>query len=268
MLDFDELFEKYAMEYYNAHKDEMDDVSRMEAMMPELYEKWADESLPELGGITPRGFFANVKKADELIKLLIATCEGDNNPCSLLLDRIVQFDECAELLSGILRSNVSIKAKIVSANLLLEMGAKHPIDVYLKWVLDSDTDEALKEIAIEVLSENADEVSEQLFKAVIDADIETKTVIAEILINAKRDDRTYNLLIELFNDGADIPLYASYIGKYGDERAASVLYRALDDCNYLEYLEIKNAIERMGGVVDDSRDFSDDVYYKAIKNLG
>ena len=46
------------------------------------------------------------------------------------------------------------------------------------------------------------------------------------------------------------------------------MYPALDDCNYLEFIEIRNAIETMGGVVDDSyRDFSDDEYYKAIKHL-
>ena len=43
---------------------------------------------------------------------------------------------------------------------------------------------------------------------------------------------------------------------------------ALDDSNYLEFMEIRNAIEQLGGVVDDTyRDFTDDPYYKAIKHL-
>ena len=45
-----------------------------------------------------------------------------------------------------------------------------------------------------------------------------------------------------------------------------MLYRALDNCNYAEYIEIKNAIERLGGIVDDARDFSDDPTYILIKS--
>ena len=92
-------------------------------------------------------------------------------------------------------------------------------------------------------------------------------MIAEVLVNAKRDDRTLRLLEELFAQGDNVPFYAGLMGKYGDERASAMLYRALDTCNYMEYVEIKNAIERMGGVVEDSRDFTDDPYYRAMKSI-
>lgn len=117
------------------------------------------------------------------------------------------------------------------------------------------------------MAERADLAADLLFPLIDGADLTRKTLIAEILVNAPKDERTYKLLTELFLNGGNVPLYAGYLGKYGDERAAAMLYRALDDCNYLEYLEIKNAIERMGGIVDDDRDFSDDEYYKAIKHI-
>ena len=45
-----------------------------------------------------------------------------------------------------------------------------------------------------------------------------------------------------------------------------MLYRALDTASYADYIEIRNAIESLGGVVDDQlRDFTDDEEYKAIK---
>ena len=76
------------------------------------------------------------------------------------------------------------------------------------------------------------------------------------------------ILKELFEKSKNIPYIAGLIGKYGDERCAEFLYPALDNCNYLEFIEIRSAIEALGGVVDDTyRDFTDDEYYKAIKNL-
>ena len=72
----------------------------------------------------------------------------------------------------------------------------------------------------------------------------------------------------MFKNGNNVPLYAGFIGKYGDERAMTYLYPALDNCNYVDFTEIRNAIEQLGGTVDDEyRDFSSDPYYKALKNL-
>ena len=98
------------------------------------------------------------------------------------------------------------------------------------------------------------------------AESDVKTIVAEILLSSEMDERTFALLCVLFSSGENIPLYSHYLGMYGDERAAEMLYRALDNCNYAEYIEIKNAIERLGGIVDDARDFSDDPTYSLIKS--
>ena len=39
------------------------------------------------------------------------------------------------------------------------------------------------------------------------------------------------------------------------------------DINYLDYIEIVNAIEALGGEVDDSRDFSGDPYYESLRTV-
>lgn len=123
-------------------------------------------------------------------------------------------------------------------------------------------------MAVEILSECADKVKDKLIAGINGADFDTKTLIAEVLIRASKDEKTFALLKELFESGKNTALFAGYLGKYGDERAAAMLYKALDKCNYLEFTEIRNAIEVLGGVVDDEyRDFTDDEYYKAIKNL-
>lgn len=267
MLDFDKMFEEYAMAYYEGHASEFEDPDEMEARMPEIYEEWADAPSSLLGGLAPRTFFHNMTDPNELADILIGTSEGESNPCALLIDRIAEVPETAPRLTAIVEEGRNPKLTMLAMNLLTDMDAPHPFDTYIAWLTFDDVDEEQLELAVEILCDHADAVAEKLYSLLDGAALPTRTVIAEILINAKRDERTYNLLTDLFSEGDNIPLYAGYIGKYGDERASAMLYRALDDCNYLEYIEIKNAIERMGGVVDDVRDFSDDVYYKALKNI-
>lgn len=268
VIDFDKMFEEYAMEWFKEHEDDYETAEQMESDMPDIYERWASSPSHKLGGIAPRAFFDSIEKPQELIGILVGTSEGECNPCSLLMDKIAETPECAPLLAKVIEQKTAgVKLKMLCVNLLTESGSAHPLNIYTDWIKDKTVDADLRELGIEVLCEHADEVKQRLFDMIDGADIAQKTVIAEILINAERDERTFKLLSELFAEGDNIPLYAGYIGKYGDERAAAQLYRALDSCNYMEYIEIKNAIERMGGVVDDVRDFSDDVYYKALKGI-
>ena len=254
MLDFDKMFEDYALRYYEEHADDFETPEEMEAVMPDIYEQWADAPSAALGGIAPRAFFERIADPDELVDILIGTSEGEANPCSLLIDRIAQVPETAPRLSALIRDGSNVKAVMLAINLLSDMDASHPFDTYVAWLTDESIDNEQRELAVEVMTDHA-------------ATVAQKTVIADILVNAKHEERTSQLLLELLTEGDNVPLYAGYLGKYGDERAAAVLYRMLDDCNYLEYIEIKNAIERMGGVVDDVRDFSQDPYYRALKNL-
>ena len=267
MLDFDKNFEDYVIKWYDAHREELENDDELEDKMPTLYEEWANQPLEELSGLSPRLFFDNID-APDLIKLMVSACDGAGNPSSLLLDKISEKRECVQGLQDIVRTSRNTKARIISANLLTEIGAEHPLDVYAELICNEAADEGLREIAIEVMCEHADSVADRLYRLIPDANSAQKGMIAEVLVNAKRDDRTLRLLEELFALGDNIPFYAGLIGKYGDERASAMLYRALDTCNYMEYIEIKHAIERMGGIVDDTRDFSDDPYYGVIKNLG
>lgn len=267
MFDFDKSFEEFAMKWYAEHRSETADAEELEDMMPELYEKWASAPLAALEGLSPKVFFDNID-APDLIKLMVSSCDGEQNPNSLLLDKIADTPVCAGGLRDVVRGSSNQKARVIACNLLTEMGETHPLDVYASLICDENADETLREAGIEVMCENADDIAAKLYTLIPDSNLAQKGMIAEVLACAKRDDRTLRLLEELFASGENVPFYAGLMGKYGDERACAMLYRALDTCNYMEYIEIKNAIERMGGVVDDTRDFSDDPYWRAIKNLG
>ena len=77
-----------------------------------------------------------------------------------------------------------------------------------------------------------------------------RDIFADILSNYPGDDRIYELLKERFVTRDDRrALFASYLAKFGDDRAIPMLTQAAQDSdvNYLDYVEIVNAIETLGG---------------------
>ena len=64
-------------------------------------------------------------------------------------------------------------------------------------------------------------------------------------------------------------LFASYLAKFGDDRALPALMAAAQDdrTNYLDYVEIVSAIEELGGERPPEREFNGDPYYESLKRV-
>ena len=265
MIDFDQLFTEYLQEWLENNSSLTPD--EMEDKAVALFDEWKEVKYKELGGVSPKQYFEKITSPKELVKMLVLVAEEGRSPSALLLDRIAEVN-CTKELCDLVNGDYSAEVKIEAINLLSETGANHPLNKYVEILADENEDEGLRELCVEVLEQDANSVSEELYALLPSASYSLKGLIAEILVNAKQDERTYELLEDLFKNGNNVPLYAGFIGKYGDERAMMYLYKALDNCNYADFTEIRNAIEQLGGTVDDEyRDFSSDPYYKALKNL-
>ena len=62
-------------------------------------------------------------------------------------------------------------------------------------------------------------------------------------------------------------MHASYLAAYGDERALPVLLEKIEDrsIGFVEFQELKYAIEALGGEYNEERDFSADKDYLAVE---
>ena len=83
-----------------------------------------------------------------------------------------------------------------------------------------------------------------------------------------RDDKIFELLLKEFRTDPDnVPLHASYLAAYGDERALEYLLDKIDEegISFIDYKELLLAIEALGGTYDKPRDFSSDPYYQMFK---
>ena len=128
----------------------------------------------------------------------------------------------------------------------------------------------LMEAASELLKGMGEDVVEPLIKRADGLTGEALESCLDILCNFPGDKRIYELLIRAFRqDGERRALYASFLGKLGDEDAVEPLKAALElsELNYLDYIEIVHAVEALGGEVEKQREFSGDEYYESLKHM-
>jgi len=66
----------------------------------------------------------------------------------------------------------------------------------------------------------------------------------------------------------DTHAHLNYENKYGDERALPYLLKKIEDreIGFVEFQELKYAVEALGGEYNEPRDFSDDRDYRTIED--
>ena len=197
---------------------------------------------------------------DELCEALARHVE-EGVPVSDFLCRELETRGCPDALVSLLSRG---EEEIVTLAVNLAGSSVKAFPAYFG-LLVGDVSADVKEAVCEQLKSNADAAKDQALTC-YEAGIERELML-EILSRCKeRDDRIYEILLKEFRTGDDVPMHASYLAAYGDERALPALleYIDRDDINYLEYQELKYAIEALGGEYTRPRDFTDDKYYQEI----
>lgn len=264
-IDFDKLFENYADKYYNAHSDEYETPDDFAKDLDKVYHEWATSPQDVIGGISPSEFFNRIPTED-LIDILKGACVGDNNPNSLLFDRIATEPSLLNDLIALAKTATDEELLLITLSLISELGGADA-SFYLE-MAERDIDVAVKDECIEKLCDCAEEVKDELIARAERADDVGKIemYVEALTFCAPGNDRILGLLRTLLAADPNTAYVAALMGRYGDERACQDLYRLIDTCDYAEFLEIRNAIETLGGTVDDRcRDFSSDPLYKAIR---
>ena len=124
--------------------------------------------------------------------------------------------------------------------------------------------------AYEYLQEDCEEMVDAMLERFYQSQGEKADMLIEILSEYKGNKAVYMGLVSYLYRGDDVALYARLLGKYGDESAIEVLksFAESTDLNYNEYMEIRNAVEELGGDFDDKEsDYQDDEFYRYLKGL-
>ena len=257
LIDFDGLFDEKLAEYIRDNPTKYTE-KQWENVIPKLYRQFGDTYVAKAGA-TPRQYYSSM--TDEELCDALARHVSEGVPVSDFLCREIERRGCTDALVRLLSLR---EAEILTLAVNLAGSSEKAYPAYFD-LLISEVSADIKEAVCEQLKGGADAAKERAI-ACYEAGQE-REIMLEILSRCKqRDDRVFDILMNAFRTGDEVPMHASYLAAYGDERALPVLldYIDRDDINFLEFRELKYAIEALGGEYAKPRDFTNDPYYQEI----
>lgn len=272
-INFDGQFERYATEWMRQNAAQFhNNVDAMEAKMPDVYLQWLNEPADWLDGATPGAYFLRFDDAAALTEMM---CEYHRRGVPVpdqLLERLTSLGAEAEeaLLALLAREDAPQESVLTAVSLLGEMESSAPMARYVDWIVRRAEHDDRAEMAAEALTAMGAAVVAPVLAHVEEATPSGKETFLDILCNFPGDERILALGLALLRERPEkTALFASLLGKLGDSRAIPALQQALDapGIHYLDYLELRNAVEALGGDVRCERDFSGDPYYESLRRM-
>ena len=258
LYDFDGMFDEKLSEYISKNAGKYKE-NEWEDIIPRLYQKFGDTKIKSLGK-TPREFYAEMSDG-EIVRCLKAHVREEVPVSEFLCNEIEGrklVDELMPMLDGT-DSEREYAMNMIGAD-------DKAIKKYLTMLVSTD-DTDLKNRCVDLVKEKADMVVAEAL-GYYENGVDTEYMCEILSRSVVRDERIFEILIKEFrSDIENIPMHASYLAAYGDERALPYLLDKIDEegISFIEYQELKFAIEALGGEYEKERDFSSDPYYRLIK---
>lgn len=259
LYDFDGMFDDRLSKYVSENAGKFTE-SEWEDKIPKLYQKFGDTVIKSLG-MTPRAFYAAMSD-DELIQCLRQHLAKEVSVSEFLCEAI-EARKLTERLMPLLDGTESEREYAMN----LIGSDDRAIPVYLRILVECG-DEEMKNRCVDFIREKADLV----LSAAIEnykKGVEREYMLEIMSRSVVKNDEVFRILLNEFRTDPDnLPMHASYLAAYGDERALPYLMEKIDEegISFVEFQELKFAIEALGGEYTKERDFSNDPYYELIKS--
>ena len=272
-INFDRAFERYMAEWIKENSEKYkDDMDVIEDMMPDVYLEFLKKPADFLDGVAPQDYFEQFDNADMLVNWLCDYIAQGVPVPDLLLERVTALGNPAEksLLALVARDDLPEETQMTAISLLREMESKAPMQRYIDYIASLEEPSDKGDLCAEALMSMGESVVEPILATLSGAGQTGRDIFAEVLSTYPGDERIYELMIERFVTRDERrALFASYLAKLGDERAIPMLKEAAQspDINYLDYVEVVNAIEALGGERPPEREFSGDPYYESLRQV-
>ena len=269
LIDFDAAFSQALHAWIEENREHYKNEDAMEEAVPAFYVKWLNTPADFLDGETPGGYFTRYSDTEELLSLLTDYITQDVPVPDPLLSRLATLKDDDALLRLVENTDAPVQARMYAIDTLRELGSEKPMVTYIRWQAEREQDEDLLDAALDSLRAMGEKAIAPAKIAFTAADDTGKEALLDILALPGGDNDVLDFAIRRFKECADKrALYASYLGKLDDERALEPLLIAAEatDISYIDFIEIRNAVERLGGEAP-FRDFTDDPTYIAVKQL-
>ena len=260
LIDFDGLFDEKLTQYMEENKSKHTE-REWENVIPKLYKKFGDTYVAKIK-CTPKEYYAKMTDS-ELVETLMGHLKEDVPVPEFLCAEIEKRNNPTALLPML----ACEETQTVSYAISLIGDDASAFDCYFNILAENRLDEEIRSDIADIFRMHADEVKERAYKAYTDG-VATEYML-EILSRVKqKEEKIYDVLLKAFLAGEEqTPMRASYLAAYGDERALPVLLEKIEDrtIGFVEFQELKYAIEALGGEYTEPRDFTEDKDYIAVE---
>ena len=268
--DFDARFYDYVRTWMAMHPGMTE--KQVEERYNEIMLNWLNAPARWLDGERPGEYFLRYSDPRDLIKLLEEYDKRDIGLPEPLYSRVVGIGEpCVPGLVRIVADGTrpeSLRATALA--LLRDIGSDLARPLYIDYVCNGAEGDEISEMSADILSSGDGAEIDELLQR-YDASPECGQLrILGICTNFPGDDRIYYYLLDKLRNRPDQrALYASFLGKLGDPRAIEALkpFLSMTDISYLDYIELRNAVEELGGDPGEERTFYGDPDYEAMRNM-
>lgn len=259
LIDFDGLFDEKLTQYMEENKNKHTE-KQWEDVIPKLYKKFGDTYVAKIK-CTPKEYYARMSE-QELVETLSEHLKTDVPVPEFLCSEIESRGE-AQTLLPLLKSD---DTQTVSYAINLIGDNTQAFDAYFEILLENRLDEDVRNDIADIFKIHADTVKDRVYEAYTEG--KATEYMLEILSRVKeKEERIYQALLAAFLGGENLPMKASYLAAYGDERVLPHLLNRIEDTTigFVEFQELKYAIEALGGEYNEPRDFTEDKDYLAIE---
>ncbi|MBO5277679.1 MAG: hypothetical protein J6B05_03385 [Clostridia bacterium] len=259
LIDFDGIFDEKLAQYIEQNKGKHTE-REWENVIPKLYKKFGDTRIAKIG-CTPKEYYARMSDT-ELVETLKAHLIEDV-PVPEFLCTEIENRGVVDILLPLLQEE---DEETVSYAINLIEDDARAFDAYFSILAENRLTEDIRSDVTDILRTHADEVKDRA-KALYEQGVATEYML-EILSRVKeREESIFQLLLKEFRTFESVATRAGYLASYGDERALPYLLARIEEqtIGFVEFQELKYAIEALGGEYNEPRDFTDDKDFIAIE---
>ncbi len=272
-VNIDKEFRLYLQQWIKQNQKKYRNYDAMEEAMPEVYTDFLNQPLALLGGVSPRAFFDGMTGAAALVRYMEDYVKQRVPVPDILLERIAALGMEAEepLLKVLLKEKSPKEAKLLSVDLLRRIDSVGPMDTYIAWqVCREDGENDLADLALEALDAMGERAVAAMRSAYDGATPVGKESLLGLLSKYPCDSALVQSALALLVSGeARVAVLADYLGRMGDDSVLDTLIRiaASESTGYLDYIELRNAIERLGGTAPEREWDENDPEYNALRTM-
>ncbi|MBQ8200862.1 MAG: HEAT repeat domain-containing protein [Clostridia bacterium] len=272
-INFDDKFAAFTAQWVKEHGSEYRNYDAMEADMPRIYMMFLNTPAKWLDGVTPGAYFSQYEDAKDLVDWMVEYCRREIPVPDMLLEQIQAVGKpCEKRLLALLKDEdegITEEARMTAIGLLRDMESTLPKMLYITWQLNREDHDDLADNALDSLREMGAVVVQPMLQELPRANRAGQEALLDVLVNYPGNQQVFDLAVRLFKENPmRRALFASYLGKLGDDRALPVLMEAAEDekCRYMDFIELRSAIESLGGEAP-KREFFEDAEYDALRSM-